>query len=81
MAKKSFIELKTHAKVDDISYEPLNSFKMNGKETGAIYWIYLKSGWCYDTEGCHTINGPTIQDVKLQLKYAQPCGCNQCSIK
>ena len=59
---------KYHAMISDVSDERSN---------GDGYWVYLKSGFCYESE-THAIHEDTLKGCAECLRYVEPCSCSDC---
>ena len=45
----------------------------------AVYWLYLKRGWCFDEEGLHVISELSQKELNCWLKTIHPCKCYDCT--
>jgi hypothetical protein len=59
---------KYHAMISDVSDERSN---------GDGYWVYLKSGFCYERE-THAIHEDTLKECAECLRFVEPCSCSDC---
>lgn len=62
------IPQKYQDKLEEIDYE--------GKDSG--YWAYTKSGYMFESMGCHTAHEFNKNELLKVIRTIIPCECEQC---
>lgn len=60
--------LKKHKLVEEVEDDRAND---NG------WWAYLKPGW-RSLEQTHQVHEDTVRECLEQLRYCEPCDCDEC---
>lgn len=61
-----------------VDYDGGYSHPDTGRDCTA-YNVLLRTGWCTEEDGLHTVIDPRVGEVKKAIREAQPCRCSECA--